>query len=416
ALHVRPGERATLRVALEKLPGVLHVDTAGVVARVSVDGVAAGLAPGDVRVPAGTRTLTLSAPRYVDYATTLVIAGEGARQALAVHLTPSWGRLAITSRPEGAHVSIDGAESGTTPLTLEVGSGVRRLRIAGAGWQPWESSVVVRGGETLTVGPVALGAPDAHLAVRSQPGGAAVPVAGIHRGATPLDLDLPAGIAYPVALSLAGYAPVAQEVFADPGAHLTTDVRLTAVLAQVSVSGEPAGAELYIDGAPRGLTPPTLTLPAVEPRVEVHSAGFLPYTALATPAADLERALRYHLLPADRARALEESAPLIRSGDGYALRLVPPGSLRPGSGERAVTLARPFYLGVRVVTNGEFRRFRPGHASGFIGKVSLDLDDVPVTHVTWEEAAEYCNWLSQQDGLPPAYESSGSGYLPSQPV
>src|SRR5262249_56942387 len=59
--------RATLHVALDKLPGVLHIDTGGVVARVSVDGVAAGLAPGEVPVPAGTRTLTLSPPRYLDY-------------------------------------------------------------------------------------------------------------------------------------------------------------------------------------------------------------------------------------------------------------------------------------------------------------------------------------------------------------
>jgi formylglycine-generating enzyme required for sulfatase activity len=409
---------ATLHVVLDKLPGVLHIDTGGVVTRVSVDGVAAGLAPGEVHVPAGTRTLTLSAPRYVDYTTTLAVAGGGARQELRVQLTPSWGRLNITSSPEGAHVSIDGADSGTTPLSAEVGSGVRHLRIAGSGWQPWESSVVLRGGETLSVGPVALGAPDAHLVVRSQPSGAEVTVAGVHRGVTPLELDLPAGISYPVVLTLAGHAPVTREVFASSGARLLTEAQLAAVLAKVSVSGEPADAQLFVDGAAQGATPQTLTLPAIEHRLEVRRAGYEPYSALVTPEAGLERALHYHLVPADRARALEETAPLIRAGGGYALRLVPGGSFAMGGAGQArqVTLARPLYLGVRVVSNAEFRRFSPGHLSGYLGRVSLDLDDQPVTHVTWEEAAEYCNWLSRQDGLPPAYEAAGDSYVLTHPV
>jgi len=418
SLVVRAGEPAALRVLLDKLPGVLRIDTGGVVAKVSIDGVAAGLAPGELRVPAGSRTVSLAAPRYVDYATTLTIEGAGVRQELAVRLTPAWARVHVTSSPEGAHVSIDGQERGVTPLDAEVESGVRRVRIAAGGWQPWESSVVAKGGQTLAVGPITLGAPDAHFAVRSQPAGAEVTIAGVHRGVTPLELDLPAGISYPVVVSLAGHAPFAQDVFAGAGAHLATDARLVPVLARVSVSGEPAGAELLVDGTARGATPLALTLSAVEHRVEVRKEGFLPYAALVTPAADLERTLHYHLVPADRGRALEESAPLIRGSGGYLLRLVPGGSLQMGAAEatRTVTLARPFYVGVRVVTNGEFRHFRPTHASGFIGKVSLDLDDDPVTHVTWEEAAEYCNWLSHQDGLPQAYERSGGGYALKRPV
>ena len=79
---------------------------------------------------------------------------------------------------------------------------------------------------------------------------------------------------------------------------------------------------------------------------------------------------------------------------------------RPNEGSHKVTLSRPFYMGEREVTNGQFRQFRPSHNSGSIGNVSLDLDKQPVSRVTWDDAAEFCNWLSAQEGLPPAYQGS----------
>ena len=82
---------------------------------------------------------------------------------------------------------------------------------------------------------------------------------------------------------------------------------------------------------------------------------------------------------------------------------------RPNEGSHKVTLVRPFYMGEREVTNAQFRQFRPTHNSGAIGNVSLDLDKQPVARVTWDDAAEFCNWLSAQEGLPPAYSGGGEG-------
>src|SRR5437879_5866464 len=171
ALVVHRGGAERLRLVLAKLPGQLQIDTAGVVAAVSIDGVAAGLAPGVIGVPAGERTISLRAPRYVDYTTTLGIEGAGARQELHVRLQPAWGALAVTAVPQGAHVSVDGVDSGAAPVSVAAPSGVRRIRIAASGWKTWESSVVLKGGQTLAVGPVTLGQPDAHLTVRSVPAG-----------------------------------------------------------------------------------------------------------------------------------------------------------------------------------------------------------------------------------------------------
>jgi formylglycine-generating enzyme required for sulfatase activity len=68
-----------------------------------------------------------------------------------------------------------------------------------------------------------------------------------------------------------------------------------------------------------------------------------------------------------------------------------------------IEFKRPFMLAETHVSNAEFRRFRPEHRSGAFQGVNLDHDPLPVVNITWEDAVQYCNWLSVQEGLQPAY-------------
>jgi hypothetical protein len=287
-----------VRLRLDKLPGKLDVDTGGIAATVSVDGVEIGHAPGVLSVPAGERTVMISAPRYVDYITNLTIEGAGERQNLKATLQTSWGSLKVLSNPEGAHVSVDGVDGGATPVTIAAPSGVRRIQITTPGRKPWESSVVLRAGETLSVGPVTLGQPDAHLVLRSEPAGADATVAGTHLGRTPVEIDLPSGIAHQVVLSAPGFKNWIQAVFAEPGRKLSMFARLQPILARVSVQGEPVGAEVVVDGVLRGKSPQALELPATEHRIEVRKDGFETFKTVVTPEAGLDRTVRYRLAPA----------------------------------------------------------------------------------------------------------------------
>lgn len=289
-----------VRLSLAKLPGKLAVDTGGIAATVSVDGVEVGKAPGVLTIPAGERTLFIRAPRYLDYIANVTIAGAGEHQALKVSLKPSWGTLKVLSIPERAHVAVDGVDSGAAPVTVAAPSGVRRVQITAPGWRTWESSVVLKAGETLEVGPVTLGQPDAHLTVRSEPAGADVTVAGVHLGSAPAEIDLPAGIAHQIVLTAPGYKSWSRAVFADPGRKLSVLARLEPILARVSVQGEPAEADLFIDGAPRGKAPQSLELTATSHRLEVRKAHFQPFRVEVTPEADLDRTIRYHLTPNTR--------------------------------------------------------------------------------------------------------------------
>ena len=296
-VEVQSDDTNSVRLRLEKLPGKLNVDTGGVAATVSVDGIEVGHAPGVLSVPAGERTVMISAPRYVDYITNVTVEGAGERQNLKATLQTSWGSLKVLSNPEGAHVSVDGVDGGATPVTIAAPSGVRRIQITTPGRKTWESSVVLKAGETLSVGPVTLGQPDAHLVLRSEPAGADATVAGTHLGRTPVEIDLPSGIAHQVVLNAPGFKNWIQAVFAEPGRKLSVFARLQPILARVSVQGEPAGAEVLVDGVARGKSPQSLELAATEHRIEVRKDGFETFKGVVTPEAGLDRTVQYHLAP-----------------------------------------------------------------------------------------------------------------------
>jgi formylglycine-generating enzyme required for sulfatase activity len=76
---------------------------------------------------------------------------------------------------------------------------------------------------------------------------------------------------------------------------------------------------------------------------------------------------------------------------------------RPNETERTVRLTRPFYISTREVTNREFREFKPNHTSGAEKYQQLAAGEHPAVMLSWADAAAYCNWLSDREGLPPAY-------------
>jgi formylglycine-generating enzyme required for sulfatase activity len=132
-------------------------------------------------------------------------------------------------------------------------------------------------------------------------------------------------------------------------------------------------------------------------------------------------------LKSDKEAAAVARPPVIRPAGGHELRLLAGGRFEMGAsrrepGRRAnetlreVELVRPFYLGVREVTNAQFRRFKADHSSGRFGPHDLGGDELPVVQVTWEDAALFCNWLSAQEGKPPAYTVAAGKPVGTSPL
>ena len=413
-------------VALRRLPGRVAFDTGGVAATLAVDGRTVGKLPGEYELAAGTREVAVTAPHFAEERLRFEVAGGGERQALKVTLKPNFARISVTSVPAGATVWADDRELGTTPLEGELDAGRYTLAIVHPQFRRFESPLTVVAGQPIKVGPVELGMPDGRLVVASRPAGADVSIGGRYRGRTPLSVAVPPGMPQEVLLTLAGHAPASQTVSVESRAERRLSVELRAILGEVRVKGEPADAILFVDGASRGPANQTLSLPAAPHVIEVRKGGLETFRATVTPQEGRTQVVEFTLKTAGEARVAGMAAQQATSL-GQPLVLVKGGRFTMGSArrepgrrsnetERQVELRRPFYIARFQVTNREFREFRAQHLSGIFKDESLDLERQPVVRVTWQDAAAFCNWLSERDKLPPAYVRRSDKLELAEPV
>jgi len=447
-LRVTDAANQTFRFQLARLPGLVDVQTP-VAARVSVAGKDAGAAPGTISLPAGRHELQVVAERHLPFATTIDVRGAGERQTLVVPLVPAWARVTVLTQPVGATVLVDGKAAGVTPAKLDLDAGTHRVELRQAGFKPWITDIQVVANKPQTLGPVQLGLPDGTLVVRTEPAGASVSVGGAFRGRGPVTLDVRPEVSLDVVASRDGYEPATAQVTVPAGERREVRLALTPVLGEITVLAEPASAEVYVGGRVVGRSGEAFRLPATRTDIEVRLAGFRTHRVAVIPRPGLPQVLNVRLEagrdPAGAAPTVAATAAaaapgtaaaaattkpltaIARTSSGAELRLLGPatftmGSPRRESGRRAnesqrpVELRRRFYLGTTEITNGEFKQYRAQHRSGFVGQQTLELERQPAVNVSWQEAAEYCNWLSQKEGLPAAYQSQGGKLVPVQPA
>ena len=440
------------------LAGLLALAVVAVIllARVAAVGVAIEPAPETVALhgawPAihvGSRFLALPGPYtlvaakagYRRLEVSVDVTGEpGQTLRHALRLLP--GRLAVdTGGVAGAEVAVDGSGKGASPLAaFEVEAGDREVSVRAPGYEEFRTRVAIEGRgveQRLAVALVALPAPEvkptptpapapAVLVVTTEPPGARVSVDGSDRGASPVEVRLEPGHPHAVRATAPGHDDAELTVQLKAGERRGESVRLLPQLGEVRFAARPPDAQLLVDGEMKGRADQTLRLLAVPHEVEIRREGYETAKLAVAPRPGFPQTVSIALKSLQQAR--EEKMPAVaRSPEGHELRLVQGGTFKMGAsrrepGRRAneplrdVVLARPFYVATREVSNLQFRRFEAGHSSGRVAAESLDVDDHPVVRVSWQQAAAYCNWLSQREGLPAAYVEREGRLAPTVPL
>ncbi len=120
-----------------------------------------------------------------------------------------------------------------------------------------------------------------------------------------------------------------------------------------------------------------------------------------------------------RAELSIEAEITIELGHGVSMQLkqIPAGEFAMGSiaGEAdehplgKVVIQEPFWIGSVEVTNQQYRCFDPAHDSRYYARrlprpddrgLTLNDDQQPAVRVSWQQALDFCGWLSEQTGLP----------------
>jgi len=338
------------RVVLTPLPGRLTVGVTPVAtAEVRIDGQPAGTVPGTLEeIEAGTRTVEISAERYLPFTAAIEVRGKRLEETLDATLAPAWADFTLRSQPPGATVSVDGKALGLTPYTGELIHGRRRVTVSMKARKPWSRTIDVVAGQAVDIPDVALAKADGILEVVTNPPGAAVTVDGRFRGEAPVKVAVTPDREHRITVMKAGYAPGKINARAGPDEVASIAVQLAPELATVNLLTEPADAELLIDGQPAGNATQKLSLPTHEHELIVRAPGYASYRTIVTPRKGFDKHLRIKLKTA--AEMAREAAPPPVALAAPAARAAPPAGppgeapppLPPEAEQGVALLENPF--------------------------------------------------------------------------
>ena len=173
----------------------------------------------------------------------------------------AFGKLKVTSKPEGAEILVDGSKKGVTPLTVsKLGVGSHK----------------VQGNKTASLN-AALSPLPGNILITSTPSSADVYLGGAYKGKTPITLkDLAAWKAYEIRVSLKNHRKWVSKIFTDPGetVHLKVALEPTAGT-YLYITSIPYRANIYLGGKEIGQTPlRNIGVAEGSYRVKAVKAGF----------------------------------------------------------------------------------------------------------------------------------------------
>ncbi|MGB5177427.1 MAG: PEGA domain-containing protein [Gammaproteobacteria bacterium] len=193
-------------------------------AEVRIDGVLQGVTPLVAEVMAGERVLELALQKYKTISLQQAITAGTKLQLETIELIPADGRLAISSEPAGATISVAGVFHGTTPATLSLASTEQHtVRLTKPGYQLVDKPINLEPDESQQLA-VTLPAEYGIVFVTTRPADAALKIDGKPAGDATRRLRLTTRL-HTLAFSKPGY--LSQQVTVTPSAAVSKNVDIT---------------------------------------------------------------------------------------------------------------------------------------------------------------------------------------------
>ena len=185
-------------------------------------------------------------------------------------------RCEFTSQPDGANVLVDDEMRGQTPLTLyNLGPGRHHVRFEKQNYESVDEFLLLKEGgmfqKNAVMNPV-----KGLLLLTSEPAGCDISLDGLSLGKTPrLITSLDAKNVYRILLQKPGYQSRTVEVKFSGRTPLVRHEELILDSGVIEVTSDPEGAEVTVNGQPRGTTPVTVRdVPKGRTTVTLKKHGF----------------------------------------------------------------------------------------------------------------------------------------------
>lgn len=365
----------------------------------------------------GTYLFEFAHPDYADVEQPKVNLVSGRATALSPAQVPLPGEVRVFSVPDGADVLVAGKKVGVTPATIpnQPSGQTLNVEVYLAGYRrtketftlkPHETHVFNAGTLVLESGWLTLKItnPDVRFPrTKFRIDGVDVPhkngrLDSLEVGKRELEIIHP------------DYEPWKKTVTVNDGKPTAVDVTLVPKPAQLTlaVTG-PAAATvtLVANGKPVALKDSRATVQAgIELALEIGAPGFKTDRRKLTFAPNSKQPVTLAL---EKISTAEFGRPWTVPDLGLILLPVQPGKFEMGSkvGETTerpitkVTLTKPYWLGKTEVAQAEWKALMPANPAQFQG------DNLPVENVSWIDAMEFCNKLTNRekaaDRLPAGY-------------
>jgi len=397
-----------VRLELAELSGELQITTEppSDKTRWFIDGQMSAVAEAlNQDVEAGQYSVVIDSPYYLKKEI-LVSPERGKVLRLKIDLESVSGQFKIETRPAGARIHINGDFAGVSPLLLSKPGGAYELKVSYGDYRSISEHVELTNSDSFIKRDYRLMQKDARLDVRLSPAGGRLLLDGEIVKASG-NLLVKAGHVHTLMYLKDGYFSQQQQVSANVGDKKKVWFSLKPELGLVRVISRPA-ATVNIDGKDVGRTPFEMKLLAIPHQLIVHKQGYRSYRKILRPTAKSAQEVKVKLATQIEAK-LAESPGIMTNSAGIELKQFRPdelfimGAPRSEKGQRAneflrsVKLTRPFYISTHEVSRAQYARFKRVKAVG----------NVPITSISWIDAARYCNWLSEQENMIPFYDIRG---------
>ena len=299
-VDLAPAQGLQLPVVLEReapQTGSLLVasDVSGAEVRIDGDAQVRGTTPTFIEnLSPGAHAVELRAPGLPARTETVTIQ-TGQRATLNVTLRPAapqGGTLRVLANAAGARVSVDGEALGEAPATrANLAPGEHIVEAVADGYERLMQTVTIEAGAQRVVSLElrAQSLPPGRIVVSANVGTAHVTIDGEDRGQAPVVVENAPGGAHAVVVVAQGYEDFRTTCEIRAGQNCTIDARLEPIGTPVLVTANVEGAELVVDGRPRGPTPYEGNLPVGQHQIEVRAEGHAPYVAQIDLVASAER-------------------------------------------------------------------------------------------------------------------------------